>query len=286
MFEESIEQLAYETAIEAGIKAGLLSLKYWPNPSNSAFDRSLINEIFDKDEGIGNYATLADIESEKVIIETIRDHSILKGHSIVSEEADEIVADPIWQWVIDPIDGTPPFRFGLSEFGICIGVLRGYEPIIGVIAMPALHQLIAARSNHGAYLMSFQRAILADLKELKVDRGIEIEKVLVGYDLGYQYRSKQIQEIVAKVVDKVGYTVSYGSTSTASFRMAQGSIGGYFSQRPTKFDIAAASVIIREIGGVVTDFQGDLIDWSRSGNSFLAARSPYIHSRLLQMINS
>ena len=281
--EFAIEQQVYQTAIDAGISASRLVMRYWPNPNNPDFDKDLSLGVVEK-VGAGNYATIADIESEKIIIESIKNEPLFKGHRIIAEESDEITGNSEWQWIIDPIDGTPPFKNGLPEFGISIGALYGQEPRVGVILMPVQKQLIAAKRGQGVKLLSFDGEVLADLSQKR--ESPPIDKALIGYDLGYKGRSEQLSSIVSKIADKIGYPVSYGSSSTANFRLAQGLISGYFCQTPTKFDIGAATAIISELGGVVTNMQGQPIDWQKESTSYLATLDPNIHRELLKILNS
>src|SRR5579862_6267440 len=109
MNKHKITDAAYDTAIKATIQATELILPFWPNPDNAHFNRQLALDVIDK-EGTGNYATIADLQAEKKIIEVIQSNPLLKEHSILSEESEEIVADEKWRWIIDPIDGTPNFR--------------------------------------------------------------------------------------------------------------------------------------------------------------------------------
>lgn len=282
---EKIEKEAFRTAFSAAIKASELVMQYWPSPSNTAFDSERVLRIVSEKEGAGNYATIADQESENLILDLLRRNPLLASHRILAEESEEVVSESEWQWVIDPIDGTPPFKNGLPEFGISIGVLRNNEPVVGVIAMPALGQLIASRKNEGVHLYSFDGKILADLQDRKSEH-VQMDKLLIGYDLGYMGRGSQLIEVVSKIADRIGYPVSYGSSSTANFRLAQGLLGGYFCKTPTKFDIGAASAIIAEMGGVVSDIHGNPIDWNADTVSYLAARSPEIHQSLLALIQT
>lgn len=281
--EDVIEKEVYDTACKAAVAASELVMRYWPSPSNISFDRDRVLKIVSEKEGVGNYATIADQESENCIIKMIRGNTLLANHRILAEEFGEISSNSKWQWIIDPIDGTPPFKNGLPEFGISIGILKDNEPMVGVIVMPALRQLIVARKDKGAFLLSLDGKVLADLKE-RTCGDVQMDTLLIGYDLGYKDRGKQLSETIAKIADCIGYPVSYGSVSTANFRLAQGLLGGYFCQTPTKYDIGAASAIITEIGGLVTDMDGDPIDWSADSTSYLAARSPQIHQSLLQLI--
>jgi myo-inositol-1(or 4)-monophosphatase len=281
---KDVEQRAFAVAIGAAIKAGRHVLKYWPNPLNSDFDKDLVMEVFKKEKGVGNYATIADIESEKIIIQEIQNDSLLKSHQIIAEESDDVVTESEYQWVIDPIDGTIIFKNGLPEFGVSIGLLKGGEPIMGVIAMPVLGQLIAARKGKGAKLYSFNGDVLKNLGSPSGDTSLN-EK-LIAYDLGYERRAVQIEKTIKKLADRVGYVPSYGSVSTGNFRLAQGLLGAFIHPRPTKMDIAAAAVIIPEVGGVVTTMRGDSIDWGADNRTYVGAISMEVHKELIKILNS
>lgn len=280
-----VEKSAFDIAVKSAIYASQLVLRYWPNPTNPFFDKNLVMKIFEKENGIGNYATIADKESEKLIIQQIQSNPLLQKHRIVAEESDEILSNSEYQWIIDPIDGTPPFRNGLPEFGISIGVLKKQEPIIGVIAMPACGQMIVAQKGNGAFVQTLTEEVLTELKNKQTDNQ-PLEKMLIGYDLGYEERGHQLITLISKLADKVGYLVSYGSSSIGNARVAQGFLGAYFCKSPTKFDIGAAAAIISEIGGLVTDMDGKAIDWNSNQRSYLAARNPETHQKLLKILQS
>lgn len=284
--ESMTERLALTVAQLAAAKAGKHTLHYWPNPSNPHFNREMVMKIFEKSEGVGNYATIADRESEEIIISELQKEPLLKQFSIIAEESDGISADPVNQWIIDPIDGTIAFRHGQKDFGVAIGLLHGHQPILGVIAMPAFEQMIVAQKDHGVTLRNFDGKVLRDLKRERSIVTPSLDKMLIAYDLGYVNRAEQLNTIVGKVVDKVSYATCYGSTSASNFYLAQGSIDAYFSANPTIFDIAAASAIVQELGGIVTDLQGKAIDWKAEKRSYLAALDPKVHEQILGLINN
>lgn len=171
----------------------------------------------------------------------------------------------------------------MPEFGISIGLFQGQEPVMGIIAMPALGQIIASQKGKGVQLLSLDGTVLGKINNSPTP---PLDQTLVGYDLGYSGRGDQLKEGLTKLSDKIGYPVTYGSSSTANFRLAMGNIGAYFCKTPTKFDIGAASAIITELGGLVTDMSGNPINWQARSTSYLAARSPQIHQQILQIINN
>lgn len=284
--ETLVIEEARKTAIDAARLASNTMLSYWPGPSNQLFDRERIMQIIEKDHGVGNYATIADLESEEAIKAMIQKNPLFTTHTIVGEESDRIEGTSEWQWIIDPIDGTQAFRHGLPDFGVNIALFKGQKPIIGVIAMPALRQLMASQEGKGAYLYDYEGNILVDLREQQVEKDESFDKILVGFDTGYVERSRQLRDFTAKIADKIGYPVSYASSATANFRLAQGSLAAYFLQTPTIMDIAAPAAIISEVGGKVSDMHGEPIDWNADSRSYLAARNEQIHTQILEIFNT
>lgn len=282
---QKLEQVAFTTAIDAVIKASEIIMPYWPNPLNTFFKRELALKLIEK-EGLGNYATIADINSEKIIIETIQSQPLFKNHSFIAEESGEILNDTNWRWIIDPIDGTPNFRNGTPDFGIAIALFYGQESVLGLIAMPALKQIAVAVKGEEAKLLSYDGKQLAILRELTKTYGDSLNKALVGYDLCYEDRSRQLKEIVSKVSEKVNYACCLGSFSTGNFRLIQGMMGLYFGMKPTVMDIAPAAMLIPAVGGIITDLNGKPIDWLAKERTYIGAINPKIHREFLTLLHS
>lgn len=284
MDKQDVINTAYNVAIEAALQATEEIIPFWPNPQNTRFNRQLALDVIEK-EGVGNYATIADLKSEKKIIDVIRSKPLLSNHSFIAEESDPIEADENWRWIIDPIDGTPNFRNGNPDFGMCIALFNGQQPILGLIAMPGLRQMIIAKTGGDAKLLNYEGKVLANLKELASNYKDPLDKALVGFDLGYSNRQGQLQEIAEKVITKVGYASVLASFSTGNFRVVQGMMGLYFGMSPTIMDVAPAAAIIPAVGGVVSDMQGKPIDWKADSRSYIGAVNLQIHQHFLEALN-
>lgn len=275
---------AYDLAIQAALQASQAMMPFWPNPQNSAFDDQRALELTQK-EGIGNYATIADLRSEEKIIEVITSNPLMKSHSILAEESGEMHGDKQWRWSIDPIDGTMNFRSGNPDFGICIALFEGDRAVVGLIAMPALQQFVAVKDGENAGLFSYRGDQIADLSALAARHNDHLDNALVGYNLGYTDRENQLQDIAAKLITKVGYAASLGSYSTGNFRLLQGMMGAYFGMSPTVMDIAPVAALLPAVGGVVTDLQGSPIDWSAPSRTYLGTVNRQIHEEFLLAMN-
>lgn len=284
--ESFILEQAQRVAINATIAASEHVMQYWPNPSNSAFNKARVMEIFDKQEGVGNFATIADVESENMLISAIRSNPLLRNHDIITEESGDERKESPWQWCNDPIDGTLNFTNGLPDFAISMGLLYRGEPVLGVIAVPERRQFVVGRKGKGAKLISFGGKEIADLRELVQEVTLPLRKSIVGHDLSYVDRRGQVQDFVVKVVDNVGAFTSYYSTVYANVKVAQGLLAGYMFKEPKIYDIAAAGAILPESGCVISGMDGKPIDWQAPTRTYLAARNNDIHAQLLDILGS
>lgn len=278
---EEIEQQAFDLALIAIQKASSLVLEYWPNPSNPLFNQKLeITTI--KSEGIANYATIADEASEALIKQILYEKEALSQFGYYGEEGGLHKGTAEYLWVVDPVDGTIPFSKGLPDFGVMIGLLKDGVPCLGVIALPARGEILAARKGKGVRHFS-----LGDPRR-QFDlhhRRQPLDRTVVIYDVGYTQRREQVDQLVSPVIDKVAYLTSYCSASVSNFYVATGVAGAYFNKNPKLFDVVAPSIVIEELGGIVTDIRGNPIDWHAPHTSYLAALDPAIHKQLVGLLN-
>src|ERR1700722_20305912 len=97
--------------------------------------------------------TLADLESQRIIIEGLTE--VTPGIPILSEESAQAPWDErkTWRelWVVDPLDGTREFVKRNGEFTVNIALVRDHEPVLGVVAAPALGLLYWGASGVGAF---------------------------------------------------------------------------------------------------------------------------------------
>ena len=251
-----------ETAKRAALKAGekIISLR----------QKGL---TFKGKKRVGDFTTQADIASETIILDLLREK--FPKHNFVSEEKGELNNHSEYTWIIDPIDGTIPFSSGMPSFGISIGLIKGNEPVLGVIYLPVLDYLVWAEKDKGSYING---------KKISVGEGKGLLKSVIGFEFGYVgTRNLEIKKLLSPVVDRVRYTPVLGSTVVGLSYVANGTLDAYIhSAHP--WDFAAGAVIIKEAGGKVTDYKGKPIDWSKDWIDVLAS-SGIIHNKILNLIN-
>ncbi|WP_299866689.1 inositol monophosphatase [uncultured Roseobacter sp.] len=151
-------------------------------------------------------------------------------------------------WVVDPIDGTTNFLSGLP-FTISIALARGDTPLAGVIYTPTMDEMFAAALGAGATLNAAPITVRHEVDPARFVVGTGLPLDQHAYSDGAYDRLFRLREMVSAVR-------IMGSCALSLAHVACGRLDGYF-EGPTGFlDCAAGIVILREAGGVVTDFWG------------------------------
>ncbi|MBN2257537.1 MAG: hypothetical protein JW704_06910 [Anaerolineaceae bacterium] len=98
----------------------------------------------------GSEVTEADRSAEKRMRELI--HASHPGHRVLGEEFGTTGPDQsAYQWILDPVDGTHWLPLGVPTFGTLIGLLHKGQPVLGVIAFPAMKEVVYAARGMGCW---------------------------------------------------------------------------------------------------------------------------------------
>ena len=227
---------------------------------------------FKSKKRLGDIATDADITSEKIILALLQKH--FPNHNFISEEAGKTDSGSEYTWLIDPLDGTIPYSSGLPIFGVSIGLLRNFQPQLGVVIMPDSGRLFWAERGKGAYMNGDRIAVSLEK---------DLINCVVGFDVPYiGTRSDAINRRLLHLADKVRYPTMLGCASAGAVFVASGILDAYLhSAHP--WDYAAGALIVSEAGGRVTDYRGNNIDWSKDWIDLFASNGK-IHDEILSLI--
>ena len=217
-----------------------------------------------------DFVTRVDKESEEIIITTIRE--IFPHHHFLAEESLNQVGTDQYRWIIDPLDGTTNFIHGYPVFSVSIALEYQREIILGVIFDPLRDELFTAEKGRGAFL---------NKHPIKVSAVRDIEYSMIA--TGFPFRRKEFIDLYLELFKKVFLKVSdlrrAGSAALDLAYLACGRCEGFFEIGLSPWDIAAGEIMIREAGGIVTDFGGGG-DYLSTGN--IVAGTPLIHEMLLK----
>ncbi|MDP3043034.1 MAG: inositol monophosphatase family protein [bacterium] len=255
-----------QIAIEAVKKSGkMLILRY------KRFDRADVmlkarHEILTK----------ADLASEKIIIGEIRKN--FPEHNIISEEAGSSKKISDYTWIIDPIDGTTNFSMHNPLWSISIAVAKNnndkLEIVAGIVYAPMLDELYVAEYGKGAYLNGKK------IKVSKINKGKVLNifcngKRPAGIKKAIEYYRKQ---------KLAGFDCrQFGSAAIELSYLACGRVESFVAPMANDWDVAAGALLVREAGGVVTDFAGK--EW-RIGSGDVAASNGLAHQNILNILQT
>jgi len=243
-------------ALEAAEKAERVILRYFKDDIRASLkpDQSPV--------------TLADQESEQVIIETIKKH--FPDHGFLGEETGQQNQTSEFCWIIDPIDGTKNYLRKIPTFATQIALMHKGELVVGVSNAPMLHERMWAETRSGAYcngspIIVSERRTLADA-------------FLVTGGLRYFERTNSLPMLLRLMNQTQSYR-GYGDF-WGYHLLAQGKADIMVEANTRIWDIAALAVIVREAGGIVTDATGQAL--SLQSNSAIAA-NPQLHPQVVKI---
>ena len=208
-------------------------------------------------KGPKDFVTNSDKKTEKVLINELTKNK--KKYSILSEEIGFIKNDDNdYVWVIDPIDGTTNFLHGIPHFCISIGLKFKDEIISGIIFDPIKNETFYAEKNQGAFFNNHR---------IRVSKRKNLDECLFATNKN----GLSSTDLNARIFGSAALDLAY---------VASGRIDGYFQNGLNLWDIAAGTLIVKEAGGIVNNY-----DLEKTNNIKLVASSENINQKMLKRLN-
>jgi myo-inositol-1(or 4)-monophosphatase len=230
-----------ELAISTADVAGVMLVDKRPADLGVAHTKSSPTDV----------VTEMDQAAEKLIVDRIR--ASRPGDAFLGEEGGETAGSSGVRWIIDPIDGTVNYLYGLPDWAVSIAAEVGGEVVAGVVAVPARGELYTAARGEGAYLVHRD----GSTEKLRCNAGVPLERALVATGFGYsaQRRARQA-EVLSGVLPRVRDIRRSGSAAIDLCSVAAGRVDAYYERGPQEWDFAAGSLIVQEAGGTVAGLHG------------------------------
>ncbi|HEX4153036.1 MAG TPA: 3'(2'),5'-bisphosphate nucleotidase CysQ [Steroidobacteraceae bacterium] len=219
--------------------------------------------------------TLADLDSQRIILEGLR--QLTPDIPVLSEES----AHAPWSerrswrelWVVDPLDGTREFIKRNGEFTVNIALVTGHEPVLGVVAAPALDVLYWGAADIGA----FRRDQQNNVSRIGVAPPAAPLRVVGS-------RSHMSPETAAYLADFPSHVMTGVGSSLKFCLLAEGKAELYPRFGPTsEWDTAAGQALLEAAGGQVTRMDGHRLRYncreSLINGDFVAFTHPSVLSR-------
>jgi myo-inositol-1(or 4)-monophosphatase len=214
--------------------------------------------------------TEADRAVEDFIIGEIRKR--YPTHGIFGEETGETAGDG-HRWIIDPIDGTGSYLHGQPIFSVSIALEKDGEMVLGAVNAPVLGERFIGVAGEGAYLNGTR------IHVSKRTRLIE-SMLATGFACMRRQEPHNNMAYFSALMPQIRDVRRMGSAAVDLCFVACGRVEGFWELNLNLYDIAAGMLIVREAGGMVTDYHGGQ---SRLPGQVLASNG-LLHADLLSII--
>jgi myo-inositol-1(or 4)-monophosphatase len=237
---------------------------------------------FDKEhievKSFNSLVSYVDKEAEKRIVERLRE--LLPQAGIIAEEGTGTPKEEGFNWIIDPLDGTTNFVHGIPVYSISIALAHTYnkktELLVGIVYEVNRKECFAAHQNGGATLNG---------KKIQVSGEKELGKSLLATGFPYEDfdRIEDYLFMMGKMMKAAHGLRRLGSAAVDLSFVAAGRFEGYFEYNLNSWDVAAGALLVKEAGGIVSDFEGnEIVDNYVFGKQIIAATN--IHSQVVELV--
>lgn len=240
-----------KTAVDAALLAGkhLLSkykrhhIEVYGSDTLSIANRGLTKEV----------TSVLDHEADQIIIDLIRDRH--PDHNLLTEETGEIDNGSPYCWVVDPLDGSSNYVNHNPFFSVSVALAYENKPITGVVFAPFIEELAVARRGHGCTLNG-RRVDVSDTPDLG-------KGYIVGCP-GGEKNNNRFSKMSYSLNENIKDFRKMGSAAIEAYTVAAGRVDAFVTLNISPWDIAAGALCVEEAGGVVTNFDGDPWDMTKS----------------------
>ena len=213
--------------------------------------------------------TAADRASEQLLAEGIR--AARPDDAILGEEGAVDTGTTGVRWVVDPIDGTVNFLYGVPQWAISIGVEVAGQTVVGVVFDPAKDELWRAVRGRGAERNG---------TPLRCTGVTDLGQALVGTGFGYDSRRRAAQaRVLPELLPAVRDLRRQGAGALDLCSVASGRLDAYYEQGLSPWDLSAGGLVATEAGATLTGLAGD-----PAGYPMVVCSAPGVHAALNDLL--
>jgi myo-inositol-1(or 4)-monophosphatase len=246
-------------AVDAARAAGSLLLERFSAPAHGVERKSSSTDMVSD----------ADRDSERLIRKRLR--ASRPDDAIVGEEGEPSEGSSGLRWVIDPLDGTTNYLFGIPQWAVSVACEDADGGLVGVVHSPCQDETFTATRGGGAWL---------DGRRLAVSNKEDLSDALIATGFSYLPSERAAEAaVVARLLPLVRDIRRAGAASLDIAWTAAGRFDGYYEVPTHHWDWAAGVVVAREAGAVVSQ----LAPVGPSGPGLVIA-GPNLHEALQELV--
>lgn len=189
-------------------------------------------------------------ESDTAAETLIRDRllSARPDDGLLGEEGGSVTGRSDVVWVVDPIDGTVNYLYGLADYAVSIAAQLDGAAVVGVVHNPTSGHTWTAIRGEGAAL---------DGRPIHESGCNQLDRALIATGFGYDARRRAHQaDVLRQVLPRVRDIRRAGSASLDLCAVASGLVDGFYERGLAPWDLAAGGLIAQEAGAVVAGIAG------------------------------
>lgn len=233
-----------------------------------------VREIEVEEKERNSLVSYVDKTAERMLVDGLS--KLIPGCGQITEEDTKDIKDREWTWIIDPLDGTTNFLWGVPVFSVSVGLMHHDKMVMGIVYEVNRDELFVAHQGGKAYRNN--RVITVSNRQ-----GLKNGLLATGFPYidysGIQAYMGTLQHLMehSRGVRRLG------SAAVDLAYVACGRYEGFFEYGLNPWDVAAGIVIIQQAGGKITDFSGG--DNYLFGKEIIATNN-HIHDELHRVLSN
>jgi myo-inositol-1(or 4)-monophosphatase len=248
-------------AVDVARAAGALLLDRFQRPATGVERKSSATDMVSD----------ADRDAERLIRAMIT--AVRPRDGLLGEEGADIAGESGLLWVVDPLDGTTNYLYGLPIWSVSIACEDASGGVVGVVFDPCRDELFAAERGRGATLNG---------RPVKASQGDDLSRALIGTGFSYEPEMRGHQaRVLAELLSQVRDIRRGGSAAIDLAWVACGRLDGYYELGTRHWDRAAGMLLVSEAGGVVTP-----LDRGDEGGEGALAAGRALHPGLARLVEA
>ena len=198
-------------------------------------------------KGLNDLVSYVDKTAEKQLVRNLT--KLLPGAGFTTEEETINSRGAVYNWIIDPLDGTTNFIHGIPTYAISIALYEDDQPVIGVVYEINRGEMFFTYKGGAAYLNN---------KEIRVSTRTSLSDSLLATGFPYYQFDKQAQymQLFSEMMQKCHGLRRIGSAATDLAYVACGRFDAFFEYNLNAWDVAAGAYLVQQAGGNIMNFSG------------------------------
>ena len=220
-------------------------------------------------KGFNDMVSYVDKAAEQIIVEKL--HKLLPEAGFITEEGTDTTVGEVYNWIVDPLDGTTNFIHDLPFYAVSIGLQQNGQIVLGVVYDVRNKECFYAMKGGGAYCNG---------KPIQVSpaTGLGSSLIATGFPYDGLGQTDVFLDVLKSLTESSHGFRRLGSAALDLCYVACGRVEGYFQHNLKPYDVAGGLIIVQEAGGTVSDFRGGN-DYVFGGE--MVASNGWIHDQLL-----